>query len=256
MLKRGQGLYTQTLGQGADLVLIHGWGMHSAVWEDFATRLARHFRVTLVDLPGHGRSGYQAPFSLEKLSDVLLDALPHPAHWLGWSMGALIALHLAYCHPTRVQRLVLIAGGPRFLADEDWPGMEPALLQRFADDFASDYAASLKRFLLLQNLGQDQANVFHKQLAERLLGYPSPEPAALQGGLALLKHTDLRHCLAELQQPVLQILGARDRLASRHLGEAMQRLSSRCAVHVLETAGHMPFLTHPDEVLALIRDFL
>ncbi len=256
MLKRSQGLYTQTLGHGDDLVLLHGWGMHSAVWEDFATRLAQQFRVTLVDLPGHGRSAGQGPFSLARVAEILLDALPHRAHWLGWSMGALIALHIAHRHPDRVQRLVLVAGGPRFLSDTDWPGMEPELLQRFADDFTRDYAASLKRFVLLQNLGQDHAQARYKELTTRLLACPPPEPSALEGGLGILKNTDLRDVLAELKQPVLQILGARDRLASRGMGQAMLKLGGRCQVHVLETAGHMPFLTHQEETLVLIRDFL
>ncbi len=256
MLKPESGLYTRTLGQGTDLVLVHGWGMHGAVWGDFAERLASQFRVTLVDLPGHGRSPALTPFSLQPVTRAVLEAVPRRAHWLGWSLGALIALNVAHCHPDRVNRLILLAGSPRFLADTDWPGLEPGLLERFADDFASDYAASLRRFLLLQNMGQDQARVFHKQLAARLLDCPRPDPGALAGGLGLLKETDLRAVLAGLSQPVLQILGGRDRLTPRELGPAMRRLGGRCEVHLLDSAGHLPFLTHQDETLSLIRRFL
>ena len=49
-------LYTETLGAGPDLVLLHGWGLHAGVWESTAAELAKSWRVTLVDLPGHGRS--------------------------------------------------------------------------------------------------------------------------------------------------------------------------------------------------------
>ena len=43
-------------GGSPDLVLLHGWAMHSGVWRGVRDRLAEHFRLHLVDLPGHGLS--------------------------------------------------------------------------------------------------------------------------------------------------------------------------------------------------------
>ncbi len=36
--------------------MVHGWGLHSGIWDDFVPLLEASFRVTCVDLPGHGRS--------------------------------------------------------------------------------------------------------------------------------------------------------------------------------------------------------
>ena len=49
-------LQVDVQGHGPDLVMLHGWGMHSAVWSDWADALASEFRVHCVDLPGHGNS--------------------------------------------------------------------------------------------------------------------------------------------------------------------------------------------------------
>ncbi len=50
-------LYWYTCGEGdCDLVLLHGWGLNSGVWHCIIDRLAPHFRLHLVDLPGYGRS--------------------------------------------------------------------------------------------------------------------------------------------------------------------------------------------------------
>ncbi len=50
-------LYWQTVGEGKqDLVLLHGWGLNAQVWQTIIPRIASHFRVHLVDLPGYGRS--------------------------------------------------------------------------------------------------------------------------------------------------------------------------------------------------------
>ena len=49
-------LYRHTRGYGPDLVLVHGWGMNSAVWEPIVPGLSERFRLTIIELPGHGGS--------------------------------------------------------------------------------------------------------------------------------------------------------------------------------------------------------
>ena len=80
-------LYTETGGDGPDLVLIHGWGLHAGVWDEFAPLLEAGFRVTRIDLPGHGRSDWQGDGSLDEMVDALLAATPETAVWLGWWMN-------------------------------------------------------------------------------------------------------------------------------------------------------------------------
>jgi pimeloyl-[acyl-carrier protein] methyl ester esterase len=253
---RTGGLYTRTLGYGPEVVLIHGWGMHSGVWEDFAERLASRLRVTLVDLPGHGRSALAGDFSLQGVADALLDAAPPRAHWLGWSLGALFVLSIASRCPERVASLMLMAGSARFVAEPGWPGVDAIALDRFADDLESDYSAAIRRFLALQTLGMENARAVSKQLDARLMEWRTPERAALRGGLALLKHIDLRDAVPHLACPSMFIFGARDRLAPKALGPAMQALSRRGEMHILDSAGHLPFLTHLEETVSLVTDFV
>ena len=84
-------IYTEIFGSGKPIVLVHGWAMHSGIWRAFAQELATHYKVTLVDLPGHGRSVAMSPFTLESVSKALVDAMPdEPCCWLGWSLGAAV----------------------------------------------------------------------------------------------------------------------------------------------------------------------
>jgi len=66
------GLYVRTLGQGTDLVLVHGWGMHSGIWEDVIEALVDDYRVTYLDLPGYG-------YSRSATSDYSLESLVGPS---------------------------------------------------------------------------------------------------------------------------------------------------------------------------------
>ncbi len=86
--------------QGKPIVLVHGWAMHTGIWREFAKQLAQNYRVTCIDLPGHGRSEAIDPFTLERISDELVDAIPDPSScWLGWSLGATVVLDIAARYP-------------------------------------------------------------------------------------------------------------------------------------------------------------
>jgi pimeloyl-[acyl-carrier protein] methyl ester esterase len=47
-------LYSNTQGIGADLVLLHGWGFNSALFSHLVDDYKNQYRITLIDLPGHG----------------------------------------------------------------------------------------------------------------------------------------------------------------------------------------------------------
>ena len=102
--------------------------------------------------PGHGRSrGVHTEASLAGLADDLSRRLTEPATWIGWSLGAFVALTAARNHPQAVSRLVLVGATPKFVQAPDWPcAMPPATLAQFARDLEGDYHATLVRFLSLQ----------------------------------------------------------------------------------------------------------
>ena len=115
-------LWSHTAGEGPALVAVHGWAMHSAVWSDFMDRLRERYRVTCIDLPGHGRSAnVPVPDSLDGWAAACAEVAPPRAIWVGWSLGAQVALRFATRCPGRVERLVLFGATPRFEQAADWP---------------------------------------------------------------------------------------------------------------------------------------
>jgi pimeloyl-[acyl-carrier protein] methyl ester esterase len=260
---RGRGLCHETFGRGPDLVMVHGWGMHSGIWRDFAETLAEKVRVTLVDLPGHGRSANIADFSAASLADALLAIAPERAHWLGWSLGTLPVLHIVDQYSNRAKSAIVVAGNVRFTADSTmggteggWPGVDPALLAQFASDLEANYAGTIRRFLGLQTFGMEDSKGLVKELSARVAACEPPDPAALRGGLELLRQADLRDAWRRTTVPSLIILGARDRLVPKSAGISMRALNPSSEVHVIDGAAHLPFLTHPAETVSLITDFI
>ncbi len=250
-------------GTGKPIVLVHGWAMHSGIWGDFAQQLAHSHRVICVDLPGHGQSSVLEPFELAAISAALASTVANEAAcWLGWSLGATVALDFAHRYPERVSSLVLLSGNPCFCRSPvaslttAWPAMNDQVLQQFAEQLRDNSQATLLRFLALQVLGSDHYKRLLAELKQSTAACPPPDSATLAGGLAILKQADLRAALADLVIPVMAILGGRDTLVPVAVGEAMRQIQPLLQVQVLDKAAHAPFLSHPQAVLALVRDFL
>jgi len=251
-------LYTHTLGEGSGIVLVHGWGMHSGVWEDVVEGLLDHYRVTVLDLPGHGYS--QGPEARRTLSDwalAVLAATPAPAAWIGWSLGGLVAQRAALIAPERVSRLVLVNSTPCFVQRPDWPyGMALSVLHRFAEELRQDYHAVLRRFVALEVHGGEHASAQLKQLKAMLFQHGEPDVATLEDGLAILETTDLRAECSRIQCPTLLLMGQRDQLVPAEAGEAMLQRLPDARLHVFPRAGHAPFFSHLPGFLAQLRAFL
>lgn len=251
-------IYIEQQGQGSEVVLVHGWGLHGGIWGDLPARLAEHHRVSVVDLPGHGRSrGVPTPKDLQGLAEVVAQCLPAPATWVGWSLGGLVAMSVALQSPSQVARLVLVSSTPRFVQAPDWPAaMHPEVLTQFAQELSQDYRATLQRFLSLQ-VGMDAAGrALLKTLRHEMFRHGEPDAAALIGGLTILRDTDLRPQLPQITCPTLILHGEHDRLASVPASEYLQAHLRDARRVCIDHAGHAPFLSHPDQFHTLLQDFL
>ncbi len=253
-MQPANGLSITTFGEGPPLVLIPGWAMHSGVWREFAERLAKEFRVTCVDLPGHGLSPAWKHWTLAATADKLAELVPSRALCLGWSLGGQVALELASRYPPKVAGLILLATNPRFVAESPWPGMAPEVFESFARGIEVEPQATLHRFLALCCLGAAYAPRLLRRLRAAWNRCPAPAPAVLRQGLEILRRTDLRDGLAEIGCPVAVVAGQEDNLVPVAAAERLAASLPWARLAILEGASHAPFLSHPQGLAALVRE--
>lgn len=281
-------LYVQQIGEGPDLVFLHGWGMHSGVWEEVVEGLVDHYRITLIDLPGHGysRLAYQMPspnhnqvkqkgygfrentligldandgstLTLRGLSQWVAAHAPSKAIWIGWSLGGLIAQRLAIDMPERVNKLVLVSASPCFVRRPDWPyAVDYRVLHQFAESLRQDYRATLKRFLALEVHGGEHEAGQLRALRALVFQHGDPDPDWLRAGLHLLETEDLRPELQYIACPTLLLMGRRDNLVPASAGKAVQRLLYNAHLHVFSGAAHAPFFSHGQEFIDHLQVFI
>lgn len=241
---------------GPDLVLIHGWAMHGGIFTPLTNLLAEHFRLHVVDLPGHGDShGFQSgELDPNRVAEAIIARTP-PALWLGWSLGGLFALRAALDCPDRVHGLIEVASSPRFVRGEEWPhAVSAEIFQDFGTALTAGFRPTIERFVALETLGSAHAQEELRELRAHVFERGEPSVAALQEGLGLLETFDARDELARLGMPSLWMSGRRDRIVTP---AAMLWAAKQCPRgHYVEfPSAHAPFLTDPAQVAEAILNF-
>ena len=250
-------IHKEIYGQGKPIVLIHGWAMHTGVWRQFAQQLSQHYRVICLDLPGHGLSETIEPYTLECIGKALIEAVPESSFSvLGWSLGASVALTMASQYPQRVLSLMLLAGNPVFVQQADWAGIDRVLLEYFASNLSLNCSETLLRFLALQVNSLPDAKSILIDLKKAMQECNPPTEKVLQSGLDILKQVDLRADLTAIKCPVSIIQGDKDTLVPVQASRDMQKIQPASELNIIAGAGHVPFLSHPFQVIDIIKRFV
>lgn len=238
------------------LVLLHGWGVNSQIWNELLPDLHESFELTVLDLPGYGNDTlYAGTFTEDRVLQHVLSSAPEQAHWIAWSLGATIAMQAALRFPERFLKLQLVSATPKFMAGPDWSiGMADEPLHQLVNQFDAGYTKGLKKFLLLQSAHPENTRDSIRKRLDSILRLPTPSLETLRDSLALLTHSDLREQITNLKIETQIVAGRLDRvvspLASHWLSEAIPG-----AEFVMLEAGHLPFLDAKDEFLENLQTF-
>ncbi|MGR5539466.1 pimeloyl-ACP methyl ester esterase BioH [Vibrio campbellii] len=248
-------LHWQSFGQGPDLVLLHGWGMNGAVWQQTVESLQPYFRLHVVDLPGYGHSAEHHAQDLAQIAEMVLQGAPSKAVWLGWSLGGLVATHIALNTPERVSKLITVASSPKFAAERPWRGIQPNVLSAFTEQLMEDFSLTVERFMALQAMGSPSARQDVKQLKQAVLSRPQPNPNSLLVGLNILADVDLRDALTTLTMPMLRLYGRLDGLVPIKVATDLNEQLPNTQQFVFNQSSHAPFMTEHDAFCSQVRDF-
>ena len=245
-----------TRGRGPELVLLHGWAMHSGIWGGMVDALASEYRVHLVDLPGHGVNRH-IPLSddLNEVADLILSSVP-PATWIGWSLGGLVALAATLRQADNIEKVVLVSATPCFSKQVNWEcGVNEVSQKAFSDGLENDFEETLNQFWL-QCYGANWIDESLRRLDKSSITEDVPAKNVMQTGLQLLYRSNLLADLKTCKVPALFLGGTRDRTirpeSFARAAAGMPAAGSR----LIRGAGHAPFISHQDSFLEITRSFL
>jgi 2-succinyl-6-hydroxy-2,4-cyclohexadiene-1-carboxylate synthase len=260
----GVTLFVVVAGDGPPLLLLHGFTGAGAAWGDLPLRLARHHRVVVPDLPGHGASDplrdperFTWDAVTEMLAEVLDEVAPGPVTWAGYSMGGRIALSAAASGRVSPAGLIVESASPgladasaresRREADEAWARrLEREELDHVVDAWLAQPLFATQR--RLPRLIRDAERA-------RRLDSDAPSLAACLRGLGTGSQPSWWDELGRVTCPVLLVNGSLDEKFDALAGAMAERLPTVRRARV-RGAGHAVHLEKPEAWLAEVTPFL
>lgn len=247
-------------GSGSPLVLLHGTGGHAEAYARNLARLARHHRVVVPDLVGHGYSDLaERDLEIDHYIDhvnAILEVLGlGPVHLSGESLGGWVAARLAARHPERVRTLVLnTPGGTR---------ADPAVMKRIRvlTQEAVDDPTDARIRARLEWLMADPAAVTDELVAVRQAIYRRPGFARSMRHVLCLQDPAIRgrnllldEELAAITAPTRVVWTTHDPSGPTSEGRSIADSIPGASFGLIERAGHWPQWEQPEEFERLLLE--
>jgi pimeloyl-ACP methyl ester carboxylesterase len=244
-------------------VFIHGVLNDHSVWILQTRALAHHgWNVLAIDLPGHGRSGGEAPASVEQAADVvaaLLDALQlKQAALVGHSWGSLIALEAAARLGERISHLMLV--GTAFPMKVS-PALVDASLHQPMKALAMVNVFSRSTLAPVPSALGPGTWVFGAGMAlgKRVLASNPQVNVFHRGFVACDSYTNGETAMAHITCPVLFVLGAQDQMTPPKAAQGLigvAQIAGKTVQVVTVPCGHHQMTEAPEETLTALWRFL
>ena len=265
----GQTMAFRMEGSGPAVLLLHGIAGSSRTWRDVMPTLAERFTVIAPDLMGHGCSGKpRGDYSLGAFASGIRDLLEvldvESATVVGQSFGGGVAMQLAYQHPERCERLVLVDSGGLgrevswMLRAMTLPGSEyvmPAIFPGFVRDLgdrlfraASDRGLTLGRATEMWSAYASLAEADNRQAFARTLR------SVIDPGGQSVSAFDRLYLTEQL--PTLIIWGDADDIIPVSHAHAAHAAIPGSRLAIIPGAGHFPQIEAPSRFLAVLLDFI
>ncbi|PBB05800.1 alpha/beta fold hydrolase [Salimicrobium humidisoli] len=253
----------QIYGNGTTpIIFAHGFGCDQHIWEYVIPGFFDTYQVILFDYAGSGNSS-AGSYSEERYSSIdgyakdvigimeemaLTDAI-----FVGHSFSGMVGLKIALERPELLRSNIMLGASPRFLNEDGYQGgLEEEELEKLLQLMESDYR-KWARYMAELFLEEMDAPKMKEEL-EEMLADQSPEITRSFAEVAFT--LDMREELKENTVPSLLLQSKEDSLVPPAAGEYLREHLPYSESVVLDAKGHAPHLSHPQEVTALIMDYI
>lgn len=243
-------------GQGPVVVLSHALGSDSSMWEGVAQRLSRVCTVLSYDHRGHGRSPtVQGAWSIEAMADdaaALIDQqVNSPVHFVGLSMGGMVAQQLAVRHPHLVASIVVANSSSHY--DETARAMWRARIETVRSLGMAGVADSVMQRWFTAAFRADERGA--ARVAQVRGRFEAMDPQAYAQACQAVADIDFRSSNPRIACPALVIAGTQDEATPPEMARAICNTISG-AVPAFIDAAHLSAVEKPVEFAKLVADFL
>ena len=244
-------------GNGAPIVLVHGFALDQRMWLHQIIVLSEHYRVVAVDVPGCGKSPASELLSIASIADTIMDAVQpfleeRRSIYMGLSMGGYIGWEIL----SRYSKFFAAAVMCDTRASGDTTATADGRRQMAAKALEAGTENVMKPMLprlVSEDTLRDQPETI--TLMQDMMFYTKPQTIH-NHQLAMADRYDFQGELSQFSLPILLICGTDDILTPP---KEMKRLAAglpQATFAEIPQAGHMAPLEQPGLVNQHLREFL
>lgn len=254
-------IHYKVLGQGAPVVLVHGFAEDNDVWRHQQDELSKCYQLIIPDLPGSGLSAMIEDMSIEGLADCIKQVIDQELSTknifggiviIGHSMGGYITLAFAEKYPGLLQGFGLFHSTA--FADSE----EKKATRRRGIAFIQMHGSDEFIRQSTPNLFTDNYRIKNNIiLAEMIARYSSFDPVALTAYYeAMIKRPDRTTVLQTFNKPVLFIIGKKDKAISFEDSMKQCHIPQLAYIRIMENAAHMGMWEEKENSTQAMLSFL
>jgi sigma-B regulation protein RsbQ len=245
------------------MMFAHGFGCDQNMWRYVTPAFEDAYRIVLFDYVGAGKSdlGAYDPdryARLEGYADDVLDichALDlQDVILVGHSVSSMVAVLAANREPERFAHLILVGPSPRYINDapEYVGGFERADIEGLLEMMDKNYIgwANFLAPAIMKNAERPELG------AELTESFCSTDPVIARRFAEATFFADNRADLAAVRVPSLILQCSEDMIAPLEVGEYTHRQLAGSTLRVMDATGHCPHMSHPEETVQAIREYL
>ncbi|PIC80011.1 sigma factor SigB regulation protein RsbQ [Sporosarcina sp. P18a] len=251
-------------GKGEKTILFApGFGCDLNVWSLTAPYFEDHFQVVLFDYVGSGQSDYQA-YRAEKYQDLngyaqdvldVCNALElKEAIFVGHSVGGIIGMLASIQEPDLFEHLILIGPSPYYLNEmpDYFGGFEKEDLEGLIQMMDMNYIgwANYLAQVIMKNPERPELS---QQLEDN---FCSTDPEVAHRFAMATFFSDHRDDVRKVLVPSLILQCSDDSIAPVEVGHYMHKHLQNSTLQMMEATGHCPHMSHPEETIELIHNYL
>jgi sigma-B regulation protein RsbQ len=253
----------QVRGAGPRTMLFaHGFGCDQSMWRYVVPAFEEDYRVVLFDYVGAGRSDWNAYderryATLDGYAQDILDILDafdlRDVVFVGHSVSAMIGVLAANRAPERFERMVMVGPSPCYLNEDDYHGgFARADLEGLLELMDKNYVgwAAFLAPVVMKNPGRPE---LVQELQE---SFCATDPRLTRAFAKATFLTDCREDAKRLAVPSLVMQCSEDAIAPDSVGDWLATHVPQADLRKLQATGHCPHMSHPEETIRVIRDYL
>ena len=256
LIFKNAAVHYKIMGEGNVVVLLHGFGEDSSIWNEFANVLSEKYRLVIPDIPGSGASEMIAGNSigLEVFADCIYDILCEEniskCTIIGHSMGGYITLAFAEKYPQMLHAFGLYHSSA-FADDEVKKETRKKAIEFIKENGVSAFLKTSTPGLFMD------AEESKKDIDDLITTGASFTPDTLiQYYQAMINRPDRTNVLKTFALPVLFILGLHDKAVPFEHGIAQSHLPALSHIFIQKKSAHMSMLEEPENSLLNLERFL